>query len=207
MRAAFGRRRDRHEAVGPGRLGLGDDQGAVHASQGAPDAQHAAVEVDVRPSERASASPRRSPAWTSSSNSGVPGGAGRIEQLGDLGRGQVRGLVARHLRSPDRRRGMDADRAVPDGGVQDRPQHRVRRPDGRLGMPLAPELDDPALDVGRPDLARPSVRRPIELPRTWVRATPVYRLFLVGFCSDAWSVVSSHCAVDDWTVCRRSRAG
>jgi len=191
MEKAFGGCGDRHEAVGLRRLGLRDDQGPVDAGRGATDAQDPSVEVDVRPSERESFAAAQPGVDEQLEQRRVARETSRIEQFRDLSRSQVDGLFVRHLGPLDRRSGVHADRPVPDRGVQDGPQHRVRRPDGRLGQPLVSELDDPASTWDGRILSRE--RRPSVLSTTCDRVTPAYRLFVVCFRSEAWRVVSIQC--------------
>jgi hypothetical protein len=78
---------------------------------------------------------------------GVPAALGRVQQRGDLGGGEVGGLLGGDPGTADRRGRVGCERTVADGGVQDGAQDRVRRADRGLGEALAPKLDNPALDV------------------------------------------------------------
>jgi hypothetical protein len=77
----------------------------------------------------------------------IPAAVGRAQEVGDLGRREVRGLLGRHPGPPDGSGGVGSQRTVTYGGVQHSSQDRVGGADRRLGEPLAAEFDDPALDV------------------------------------------------------------
>src|SRR3954451_16385242 len=77
-----------------------------------------------------------------------------FEQLRDLSRGEVRGLLARHLGPSDGCGWVRGHGAIAYGCVQYRAQDRARRADARFCEAFASQLDDPTFDMRGTDLVQ-----------------------------------------------------